>query len=134
MINLAILVIGIRKNRLTSSVLYTQTQFLFFFFFIKQINPVIEKSPKHDHSEMRANKCLIITFFFSNSFKYLRLPDSYQTSSTIMKDCQVQPLQRPLVTVWMPSLVTTHWRPGPASQTYNVPSLLNLPQTVLYRQ
>ncbi|KAI7796547.1 putative serine-rich coiled-coil domain-containing protein 2-like [Triplophysa rosa] len=40
--------------------------------------------------------------------RYYKLPDSYPTSSTPMKDYQVQPLQRPIVTMWMPSLVTAH--------------------------
>ncbi|XP_059386600.1 serine-rich coiled-coil domain-containing protein 2-like isoform X2 [Carassius carassius] len=56
-------------------------------------------APRHHR---RRVEHLVHYFRDTACFKYLRLPDSYQTS------CQVQPLQRPLVTIWMPSLVTTH--------------------------
>ncbi|XP_043109780.1 serine-rich coiled-coil domain-containing protein 2 isoform X2 [Puntigrus tetrazona] len=62
-------------------------------------------APRHHRQRVEH---LVHYFRDTACFKYYRLPDSYPTSSTTMKDCQAQPLQRPFVTVWMPSLVTTH--------------------------
>ncbi|XP_051769556.1 serine-rich coiled-coil domain-containing protein 2 isoform X2 [Ctenopharyngodon idella] len=62
-------------------------------------------APRHHRQRVEH---LVHYFRDTACFRYYRLPDSYPASSTTMKDYQVQPLQRPLVTVWMPSLVTTH--------------------------
>ncbi|XP_067225475.1 serine-rich coiled-coil domain-containing protein 2 isoform X2 [Chanodichthys erythropterus] len=62
-------------------------------------------APRHHRQRVEH---LVHYFRDTACFRYYRLPDSYPTSSTTMKDYPVQPLQGPLVTVWMPSLVTIH--------------------------
>ncbi|XP_067286192.1 serine-rich coiled-coil domain-containing protein 2 isoform X2 [Pseudorasbora parva] len=62
-------------------------------------------APRHHRQRVEH---LVHYFRDTACFRYYRLPEFYPTSPTTMEDCLVQPLQRPLVTVWMPSLVTTH--------------------------